>query len=113
MHLNLGQIVYGNTMLQFDTNANVDASANEASGYGKWNTESLRTSFRQFGLFCGCHLEKRLNILYFNQYSWFTSTCVNIVFRLLILMALFTMDNNAFEFFSPFLCGEAEVGRLQ
>ena len=29
MHVRLRQIVYGNTMLQFDTNANVDASVNE------------------------------------------------------------------------------------
>ena len=30
LHLHLCQIVYGNTMLQFVANANVDASVNEA-----------------------------------------------------------------------------------
>ena len=88
----------------------------------KWDTESVRTSFTQFGL------KKRLNVLYFKQYSCFTSICLNFVFRLLILvflfqsllpffrgsqrvLTLFTMDK--FEFLSPFLSGEAEVERLQ
>ena len=31
LHLHLRQIVYGNTMLQFDANANVDANGNEVA----------------------------------------------------------------------------------
>ena len=43
--LHLRQIVYGNTMLQFDTNANGDASVNEALVFYRVSRFSVLNSF--------------------------------------------------------------------